>query len=182
MPFEFKQLDIEGLILIQPASFFDERGYFLELFRSSEFIKYGIKENFTQDNFSSSKKNVLRGLHYQVEPCSQGKLMNVLRGRALDITVDIRKSSKTFKKWISVELSGENRNILYVPPGLAHGFLALTDDVCFLYKCTKEYSQHHENGIRWDDPELAINWQVKNPLISAKDMNLPLFKDSVIFE
>jgi dTDP-4-dehydrorhamnose 3,5-epimerase len=177
MPFKFERLEIKDVILIKPKSFSDERGYFLELFKESEFAKADIKENFVQDNYSYSKKNVIRGLHYQESPFSQGKLIKVLKGKVLDVAVDIRIDSPTFKKWVSVILSEENNNMLYIPEGFAHGFAVLSQDAYFLYKCTKEYSPLYEKGIRYNDTELAIDWGVKNPIVSEKDMELPLLKD-----
>jgi dTDP-4-dehydrorhamnose 3,5-epimerase len=181
MPFEFIRSEINDVILIKPKAFFDERGFFLELFKGTEFRKNGIVENFVQDNYSCSRQNVLRGLHYQTEPQSQGKLVTVLYGRIFDVVVDLRVKSATFKKWIAFDLNHENKNMLYIPPGLAHGFLSLSEEVHFLYKCTKEYSFSHEKGIRWNDPDLAISWPIDAPVVSTKDQELLLLKDAVFF-
>lgn len=177
MPFEFKRLEIKDLILIVPQVFRDERGFFLERYKRSEFERAGIKEYFIQDNHSRSKKNVLRGLHYQKHPHGQGKLIYCVRGRIFDVAVDIRVGSPTFKKWIGVELSEENNYIFYIPVGFAHGFLVLSDEAEIIYKCTDEYSVEHERGIIWNDPEININWPVTSPILSERDRALPLLKN-----
>jgi dTDP-4-dehydrorhamnose 3,5-epimerase len=181
MPCSFTQLEFPGLVLVEPRIFHDERGYFLESYKESEFMSNGIKFRFVQDNHSLSVKNVIRGLHYQRSPRAQGKLVRVLRGAAWDVAVDLRKDSPTFKKWLGLELSEENNRMLFIPPGFAHGFAALTDDVHLLYKCTEEYDPALDTGIRWNDPELAINWPVSDPVISEKDKILPLLKDAIVF-
>jgi dTDP-4-dehydrorhamnose 3,5-epimerase len=177
MPFTFKKLEISDVVLITPKAFMDDRGYFLELFKESEFAAAGVREKFIQDNYSYSRNNVIRGLHYQCEPFSQGKLIKVLKGKVLDVAVDIRVDSPTFKKYLSVILSDEDNNMLFIPEGFAHGFAVLSEDAFFLYKCTKEYSKVHEKGIRFDDPDLKINWGIKNPHVSGKDQELPFLKD-----
>jgi dTDP-4-dehydrorhamnose 3,5-epimerase len=180
MPFIFERLDIKDVILIKPKAFSDERGYFLEIYKESFFNEAGIKERFIQDNYSYSKKNVIRGLHYQETPFSQAKLIKVLKGKVLDVAVDIRKDSTSFGKWISVTLSDDDNNMLYIPEGFAHGFVVLSDEAYFLYECTKEYSPLHEKGIRYDDPGLKIEWGAVNPIVSKKDMELPFLKDIII--
>ena len=180
MPFSFKSLSIPDVILVEPKIFPDERGYFLETFKASDFNNADIPNQFTQDNFSYSKKNVIRGLHYQKGPNAQGKLAFVIRGRVWDVAVDIRKDSPTFLKWVAMDLDDEKHEMLYIPPGFAHGFVALSDNVCFLYKCTNEYDSLSDTGIRWDDPDIAIPWSVKNPIVSEKDKNLPYFCDTEI--
>ncbi len=182
MPFKFDKLDLDGVVQITPRIFYDERGYFLESFKASDFSQNGIDVEFLQDNHSLSQKGVLRGLHYQLPPKAQGKLVKVVSGVVWDVAVDIRKHSPNFKKWIAVELSGEKNNMLYIPPGFAHGFVAMTDNVNLLYKCTNEYSQINDSGIRWDDPEIGIDWPDNQMIISEKDRNLPLLKDTEVFE
>ncbi len=180
MPFTFKRLEIDGLVLVEPRSFHDERGFFLESFKESEFAAAGITERFVQDNHSLSVKNVIRGLHYQKEPRVQGKLVRVIKGRVWDVAVDIRPGSASYGKWLGVELSEENHLMLYIPPGFAHGFASLSDEVHLLYKCTREYDPALDAGIRWDDPDLAVKWPVKNPVLSQKDRILPLLKDVIV--
>jgi dTDP-4-dehydrorhamnose 3,5-epimerase len=177
MPFSFKALSIPDVILVEPRVFPDDRGYFLETFKSSDFDSAKIPVQFLQDNFSCSRKDVIRGLHYQKDPKAQGKLVSVLSGRVWDVAVDIRPQSPTFLKWTAAELNDENHAMLYMPPGFAHGFLALTDDVHLLYKCTCEYDPHLDTGIRWNDPDIAIPWPVDRPVISEKDGNLPLIRE-----
>ncbi len=181
MPFEFEPLEIPGLIVIRPKVFKDPRGFFLETFKRSDFADNGIKGEFVQDNLSFSTRDVIRGLHYQLPPEAQGKLVSVIKGRAWDVAVDIRKGSPYFLKWHPVELSEENHTMLFIPPGFAHGFVALSDEVHFLYKCTFEYAQDLERGIRWDDPDINIEWPIENPIVSDRDANLPLLKDAEIF-
>ena len=181
MPFSFKRLAIEDMIVVEPRVFPDDRGFFLESYKFSDFSNNGIEVNFLQDNHSLSKKNVIRGLHYQLTPKAQGKLVRVIKGSVWDVAVDIRSSSKTFKQWIAEELSEQNAKMLYIPPGFAHGFVALTDEVHLTYKCTCEYALDCDAGIRWDDPEIGISWPVKNPIVSSKDALLPYLKDAKIF-
>lgn len=175
---EFKETGFEGLFEIQPRIFEDERGYFYESFNEKLFFDHGIKEKFVQDNQSFSKKGVLRGLHLQNPPCAQGKLVRVISGKVLDAVVDIRKDSKTFGKWYSVILDAKKQNLLYVPPGFAHGFSTLEDAV-FSYKCTDFYNKSSEGGILWNDPQLKIDWMVENPLVNIKDQELPTFNDFI---
>ncbi|MDY6967750.1 MAG: dTDP-4-dehydrorhamnose 3,5-epimerase [Spirochaetota bacterium] len=182
MPFEFKQLDIPDLILIDPRRFYDERGFFLETYKKTEFVKAGINHNFVQDNHSLSKRNVIRGLHYQLNPKPQGKLVRVIKGKVWDVAVDIRRDSSTYLKWVGVELSEENAKMLFIPPGFAHAFAAISDDVHLAYKCTDEYDPNLDTGIRWDDPEIAIKWPVDTPIVSDKDKELPFLKDADIFD
>ncbi len=178
MPFHFIPQKIKGIQLIKPDVYFDERGHFLEFFKKSVFIKNNIKEDFLQDNFSFSNKGVIRGLHYQIDPHSQGKLVLCLRGKIFDVAVDIRKNSPTFGKWISFELSEENKNFVYLPPGIAHGFESLTEKTLVMYKTTKEYHPKADKGILLSDKTLNINWRNQlNPIISEKDRNHKAFKD-----
>ncbi len=153
----------------------------METFKKSQFKTMGIDEDFQQDNLSVSNKHVIRGLHYQIDPKPQGKLVRVVRGAIHDVAVDIRKSSKTLGRWIKVELSAENGNMLWIPPGFAHGFLSLEDNTIVEYKTTNEYSKDDERSIVWNDPDLAIDWGIDTPLVSPKDMEAPLFKDAEIF-
>ena len=176
MPFIFEKTFIEDLLVITPKIFSDNRGFFYENFKQSDFEKAGIKEKFVQDNHSLSAKGTLRGLHFQKKPFEQGKLVRCTKGLVWDVAVDLRKKSPTFGKYFSIELSEENKKMFYIPPGFAHGFLALSDNVEFLYKCTEEYSPKADAGIRWDDPEIGIKWPMdKNEvIISEKDALLPL--------
>lgn len=181
MTFIFKKLEIPEVVLIEAPAFPDERGFFTEVFKASEFEKNGLPTTFLQDNFSSSTKGVIRGLHYQLHPKAQGKLVRVLKGKIIDVAVDIRRGSPTFLKSVAVELSEENNKMLFIPAGFAHGFVTLTDEVKFLYKCTGEYSKEHERGIRFDDPDIGIDWGISNPLVSEKDRQLPFAKDAEVF-
>ncbi|OHD14659.1 MAG: dTDP-4-dehydrorhamnose 3,5-epimerase [Spirochaetes bacterium GWB1_36_13] len=183
MPFNFEKTEIAEVILVKPRVFPDERGFFLETYKQSDFMKNGIAVDvFKQDNHSFSTEGVIRGLHYQLPPMEQGKLVRVVKGKVLDFAVDIRKSSKTFLKWVYRELSDENFQMLWIPPGFAHGFIALSKDVHLMYKCTNEYSPHHEGGIRFDDPDIHIDWQYQNPTVSEKDLKVPFLKDAKLFD
>ena len=175
---QIKKTALEGVFIIELDVFRDERGEFFEAFQKKRYEELGIPP-FVQDNLSLSKKGVLRGLHYQTPPFGQGKMLQVLKGRALDVAVDIRFGSPMFGRHIAAELSGENHRQLFIPAGFAHGFLALDDDTIFQYKCTNVYSREHERGILWNDPALSIGWDIDNPLVSDKDKALPLLKDIV---
>lgn len=166
-----KDTSLPGVWELQAKIFRDSRGFFLETYKSNEFAALGITETFVQDNHSWSKKGVLRGLHYQLRS-AQAKLCRVVEGEALDVAVDIRLGSPHFGKWMSVRLSAEAQNQLYIPPGFAHGFVALTDSVQFLYKCSDYYQAGDEYGISWNDPELGIDWGIEQPIISDKDSKL----------
>jgi len=172
-------LPLEGVLLIEPAVFHDERGYFFESFNANTYKQSGLPHDFVQDNHSLSKKGVLRGLHFQLPPYEQGKLVRVVRGAAWDVVVDIRKASSTYGKYIGVELNESSQTMLWIPPGFAHGFLAKSNDTVFLYKCTKPYHKSSERGILWNDPTLAIDWGIDNPLVSEKDLELGTFADLV---
>jgi dTDP-4-dehydrorhamnose 3,5-epimerase len=178
----FTPLTIPDLKLIVPRVFPDERGSFFETYKYSDFAMNGITEKFVQDNQSVSHRFVIRGLHYQMPPKAQGKLVRVTRGVAWDVAVDLRQDSPHYLKWDAVELSDKNRHMLYIPPGFAHGFVALSNEVHLNYKCTAEYSSHHERGIRYDDPTLNIAWPVSDPVISERDEQLPLLKDAFKFK
>jgi len=173
---KFVETPLPGVVLVEPQVFGDARGFFMETYHLEKFRRAGIGETFVQDNHSFSRKGVLRGLHYQVGR-PQGKLVRVVSGEAFDVAVDIRRGSPTFGRWHGVRLSAENRRMLYVPPGFAHGFCALSDDVHFLYKCTDLYAPELDRGIRWDDPDIGIEWPVSGPVLSPKDAGLPLLRD-----
>lgn len=178
MPFKFSPLEIPDLILIEPVFFKDERGFFMEIYKYSDFAQAGIKEYFIQDSHSRSKKNVLRGLHYQKYPKAQEKLVQCLKGRIFDVAVDIRIGSPTYRQWVGLELSDENNLMLYIPAAFAHGFVVLSDYAEVIYKCTQEYSPENERGIIWNDPDIGIKWPVENPILSENDRRLPPLKDA----
>jgi len=177
MPFAFTALQIRDVILIEPRVFPDQRGHFLESYKRSEFEANGITLRFVQDNHSVSSAGTLRGLHFQLDPAAQGKLVRVVRGAVWDVAVDIRPASRTYLQWVAEELNEVNHKMLYIPPGFAHGFVALENDTHFLYKCTAEYARDLERGIRWDDPDLAIRWPLQHPTVSEKDAALPPAKE-----
>lgn len=170
-------LQIPGLALIYPSVFEDSRGYFFESYNKQSFVEAGIDEEFIQSNQSLSQKDVLRGLHFQVPPFAQSKLVRVIKGSVLDVAVDIRKGSPTYGQHYSAVLSEQNKLIFYVPVGFAHGFLTLEDDTIFSYKCGNIYHKLSEQGIIWNDPDLGIEWEVKKPVISAKDEVNPSFRE-----
>ncbi len=178
---ELLPTSIPEVLIIKPDVFGDERGYFFESFHERKFRDFGISGQFVQDNESNSQKNVLRGLHFQREPFAQGKLIRVISGAVLDVAVDIRRNSPTFGKWVSMVLSAENKHIAWIPVGFAHGFVTLEDDTIFTYKCTNFYNKESEGSIRWNDPELQINWRIDNPLLSEKDKMAPLLNEAVVF-
>ena len=175
----FTKTDIEGVIVVEPKVFGDARGSFYESYRKELFVRNGIADDFVQDNVSSSAKGVLRGLHYQIAPRAQAKLMRVLRGSVYDVAVDIRPQSKTFGKFFSITLSAENRKMLYVPKGLAHGFCVLEEGTEFMYKVSDYYSPEHEGGVLWSDSDLAIPWPGSDRafILSDKDKKYPVLKD-----
>jgi len=173
MPFVFKKTEIDGLVVIEPGVFHDDRGFFLESYKKSDFESNGIDVDFNQDNHSRSSKWVVRGLHFQREPHAQGKLVRVVRGAIWDVAVDLRQKSPTFKKWFGIELSAENRKMFYIPDGFAHGFVSLEDETELIYKCTNEYNFESDGGVRWNDPDIGISWPVDAPLVSEKDASLP---------
>ena len=173
---EFRQTCIEGLIEVLPRIFGDERGYFLESYHKQAFSDNGIPFDFVQDNQSLSSAGVLRGLHFQREPHAQGKLVRVIMGKAIDVAVDLRPGSPTLGKHEKFLLDSKTQNMVYIPAGFAHGFLAL-EQCLFTYKCTNFYNKASEGGIIWNDPDLAIDWGIENPNISQKDLELPKFKD-----
>nr|WP_211484034.1 dTDP-4-dehydrorhamnose 3,5-epimerase [Corallococcus exiguus] len=170
---------IPDVLLIEPKVFGDDRGFFLESFHAKRYADVGVVGPFVQDNLSRSVKGTLRGLHFQ-EPNAQGKLVQCLAGAVWDVAVDIRKGSPTFGRWVAAELTGENKHQLWVPAGLAHGFCVVSDSADFFYKCTALYSPESERSVAWDDPDLAIPWPVKQPLLSAKDQRAPRLKDAPV--
>lgn len=176
MSFEFRELEIKGTFKIIPKVFGDERGYFTETYKRSDFESVGIRADFRQDNQSSSKKGVLRGLHFQREPHAQGKLVRVVKGKIFDVGVDLRANSKTYSKYVSAVLSGENMEMLWIPEGFAHGFLALEDSVV-LYKATGEYNKESEGGVIWNDPTIAVKWPENPKEISEKDKIWPILEN-----
>jgi len=177
MPFEFQRLEIPELILVRVSAARDARGFFREVYRREEFIAHGIPP-FVQDNHSHSTRGVLRGLHYQKHPRAQGKLVMVIQGEILDVAVDIRQGSPTYGRWVAQILSAENGCALYIPPGFAHGFSVLSDSADVLYKVAAEYAPELDRGIRWNDPDLAIDWRVRDPIVSPKDAQLPYLRDA----
>ena len=172
--------DIQGLFILEPTIYEDDRGWFFESFHQERFQENtGYTQSFVQDNESFSRKDVLRGLHFQLPPMAQAKLVKVLKGRVLDVAVDIRKDSATYGQYQKIELSDSNRRMFFIPEGFAHGFLALSDEVIFQYKCSNFYSPEHDSGIVWNDTKLNIDWGINNPLISLKDSQLKNFSTFV---
>jgi dTDP-4-dehydrorhamnose 3,5-epimerase len=178
MPFQFHGLQIPDVILIEARHFADDRGFFLETYKQSAFSANGIPDRFVQDNLSRSKRGVLRGLHYQIHPTAQGKLVRVIRGEVFDVAVDIRRGSPTFGRWVGTRLSGEGFQMLYVPVGFAHGFCVLSEQADLGYKVTAEYARAQERGIVWNDPDIGIEWPIAEPILSAKDAQLPRLRDA----
>jgi len=170
---------IEGLLVIKPDVFEDPRGYFFESYNEEKFRQLGIDEKFLQDNESKSGKGVLRGLHFQVPPYQQGKLVRVIKGAVLDVAVDLRTSSQTYGQWASIELSEKNKWMYWIPSGFAHGFLTLEENTVFFYKCTQVYHRESESGIFWNDPDLNIKWGTNQPVASEKDKSAGRFRDFV---
>lgn len=181
---EYRKTEIEGVFVIEPRVFGDERGYFFEAWKQQEFEENVGKVNFMQDNESKSVRGVLRGLHYQKGEFSQAKLVRVISGRVLDVAVDLRKSSPTFGKYVAVELSDENKRQFFIPRGFAHGFLVLSDEAVFTYKVDNPYAPQAESSILWNDPTLAIDWQVsvENLILSQKDREATPFAEAEYFE
>src|SRR3989338_4022761 len=178
MPFTFKRLQIPDVILIEPKTFSDNRGFFFESYKESDFVSNGINKKFIQDNFSHSIHGVIRGLHYQKIPKAQAKLVTVLNGKIFDVAVDIRKNSPTYGKWIGEILSADNHKLIYIPEGFAHGFCVLSQEADVSYKVNNEYSPENEKGIIWNDPKINISWPIKNPIISNKDNELLTLENS----
>lgn len=176
---EYKEHYLKGIIEYTPKKFGDSRGWFMESYNRQALEKLGINAAFVQDNQSFSTKNVLRGLHFQKPPFAQAKLVRVLSGRALDVVVDIRRDSATYGQHLTVVLDAEQSNQLFIPAGFAHGFLTLEDNTTFFYKCSDYYNKESEGGLLWNDPELGIDWNVADPIVSDKDLVQPTFKDFV---
>ena len=169
--------DLPGVLLVEPDVFKDDRGYFLETYHAQRYEQSGIPARFVQDNFSSSKGGVLRGMHYQIGR-PQAKLVQVLQGEVFDVAVDIRIGSPSFGKWVGYRLSAQNARQLYIPEGFAHGFYVLSDVASFLYKCTDFYAPKGERGIRWDDPEVGIDWPRGERILAPRDAGFPLLRDA----
>ena len=177
---KFIETSLPGVIRIEPTVHRDDRGYFMETWQSGRFSDHGISADFVQDNFSQSTRGTLRGLHYQIEQ-AQGKLVRVVRGEVYDVAVDLRRSSSQYGQWVGEVLSAENKNQLWVPPGFGHGFLVLSETAEFEYKCTDYYAPEFERAIRWNDPDLGIEWPLgdgDNPVLSSKDAIAPLFENA----
>ncbi len=170
---------IEGLLVLEPKAFEDERGYFLESFHFQRYLDAGISAGFVQDNESKSTKGVIRGLHYQLNPFSQAKLVRVIEGSVFDVAVDLRTQSPTYGKWFGIELNGSNKTQLFIPRGFAHGFSVLSDVAVFSYKCDNYYSPQHERGLLYNDPDLNIDWKIaeSDAVVSEKDKKNVLFRD-----
>ena len=178
MPFEFKKLSIPDVILVTPKVYGDNRGFFLEGYKKSEFFNNGITVEFNQDNHSQSTKGVLRGLHYQKAPKAQAKLVRCIEGEIFDVSVDIRKNSPTFGKWVGEKLSAENKNMLFIPEGFAHGFVVLSEKAQLLYKASNEFAPDFDRGVRWNDPDININWGIDfEPILSEKDTKQPFLRE-----
>lgn len=175
MPFEFEKLEIDGLILVKPKVFGDNRGFFMESYKKSEFVQNGIDVDFVQDNHSKSSKGVLRGLHYQASPYQQAKLIRCSKGKIVDVAVDLRKNSKTFAKWVKVELSQENNHMLFIPEGFAHGFAVISDEAELLYKTNTEFSPEYDRGVLYCDKDINVDWDLGDiePILSEKDKVQP---------
>jgi dTDP-4-dehydrorhamnose 3,5-epimerase len=175
MPFRFQNTAIPGVLLIEPHIIADRRGFFMETYKRSEFLRAGIDEGFVQENHSRSQHGVLRGLHYQRPPHAQGKLIRVLKGEIFDVAVDIRPDSPTAGRWVGAQLSAENRRMVYVPHWCAHGFCVTSDEAEVVYMTTTEYAPAHESGFMWNDPRLGIAWPVSSPTLSERDLKWPPF-------
>ena len=178
MGFKFTKLSIPEVILVESFVYEDERGYFSETYKYSEFKNAGIDLEFVQTNHSKSKKGVLRGLHFQNQPNAQAKLVRSIVGKIFDVAVDIRKGSPTYGQWVGEILSAENKKMLYVPVGFAHGFCVISDEVEILYKCTAEYAHESESGIVWNDPTINIDWPIKNPIVADKDKTMKTLQET----
>lgn len=177
MPFNFTETEIPDVVLIEPIVFSDDRGQFLETYKLSAFRDNGINHFFVQDSQSISKKGVVRGLHFQSPPKAQGKLVSVVVGSMFDVAVDIRKGSPTYSDCVGKILSGDNRLMMWIPPGFAHGFMALSENLIMNYKFTNPYSPEHEGGIVWNDSNIGIDWPDEQPLLSSRDLNLPTLEE-----
>ena len=178
MPFEFERQKIKDVILVKPKVFGDSRGFFMESYKKSDFFENGIDVEFNQDNHSKSTRGVLRGLHYQAKPYGQAKLVRCSKGRIYDVAVDIRPNSETFGQYVKVELSEDNKHMLYIPEGFAPGFVALSDEVELLYKASGEYAPQADRGVIWNDKDINIDWNIDfEPILSEKDKVQPTLKE-----
>jgi dTDP-4-dehydrorhamnose 3,5-epimerase len=178
MPFKFSRMRIPNVVLIEPRIFPDSRGFFVELIKESDFLANDVPTSFVQVSQSRSQKNVVRGLHYQLNPKAQGRLVSVVHGEIFDVAVDIRRGSPTYGQWVADHLSGSNKKMLFVPEGFAHGFCVLSDEADIFYYCSREYAPDLERNILWNDPTIAIPWPVKDPLLSQKDSRGTLLSDA----
>lgn len=178
MPFRFRRLEIPEIILVEPKIFGDDRGFFMETYKRSEFAANGIADTFVQDNHAHSVRGVLRGLHYQKDPQAQAKLVTVVWGEIFDVAVDIRQGSSTYGHWVGEVLSAENGRMLYIPAGFAHGYCVLSDVADLVYKASAEYAPDLERGILWNDPEIGIGWPITDPILSPRDEQLPPLRDA----
>jgi dTDP-4-dehydrorhamnose 3,5-epimerase len=176
---EIIETKLKGVFVLKPKVFEDARGYFFESYNRNLFLQAGLDLNFVQDNQSLSQKGVLRGLHFQNNPHAQGKLVRVITGAVYDVAVDIRKSSPTYGQWFGLELTEKNKWMMYIPAGFAHGFATLQDNTIFSYKCTNFYNKASEDCLLWNDPDIGINWNLENPLLSEKDLQGKRIKDFV---
>ena len=178
MPFEFVKQKIKDIILVKPKIYVDNRGFFLESYKKSEFCSNGIDVDFCQDNCSKSYYRVLRGLHYQIKPYGQAKLIRCTKGKIFDVALDLRNNSETFGEYVKVELSSQNQHMLYIPEGFAHGFVVLSDKAEIFYKTSSEYMPEYERGIIWNDEDLNIDWGIDfEPILSSKDIAQPKFTE-----
>lgn len=168
---------LDGVLIIEPKVFGDNRGFFMESYNAAKFAEIGINLNFVQDNHSRSAKGVVRGLHYQINP-GQDKLVRVIKGEVFDVVVDVRRNSPTFGQWESFIISEENKKEVFVPKGFAHGFCVLSDIADFAYKCSEYYAPDDERGILWNDPDVGVKWPVEKPVLSDRDLQLPLLNDT----
>lgn len=173
MPFTFTRTRLPGVIIVEPKVFPDDRGFFMETYKKSDFIGAGMEEEFVQENHSKSTRGTLRGLHLQQSPKAQAKLVRAIEGEVFDVVVDIRRDSPTFGKWVSVTLSADNRRAVFIPAGYAHGFCVVSDEAQVTYKTSAEYAPELEFGVRWDDPQLAIPWPISAPRLSVRDSRWP---------
>ena len=176
MGFTFTPLDLQEVLLVEPDTYPDDRGFFRETFKASAFARGGVGDAFVQSNVSRSSAGVLRGLHFQRPPAEVAKLVSVAQGRIFDVAADVRKDSPTLGRWVGAELSAADGRSLFVPRGFAHGFVALEDDTVVTYLMTGEFSPEHDAGVRWDDPDLGIDWPVQAPILSEKDRTLPTLR------
>ena len=178
VPFNFEKLEIPEVILIKPKTFNDDRGFFVETYKETEFIEEGIKTRFVQDNHSKTVgKHTIRGFHFQKEPEAQAKLVKVIKGKILDVVIDIREGSKTFGKSVCVVIGSEKKEMIYIPKGFAHGFCTLEEDTEVIYRCSCNYSPENESGIIWNDPDIQVEWPTKEPILSLKDTQWGTLKE-----